>query len=160
MKKARILVPVIGALFLLLTVFPGKSSAGINLNIGIDFPLPALALQAAPAVVMIPGSYVYYAPGINVDPLFYRGYWYRPDEGHWFRCRSYNGPWVYVEPSRMPRALLELPRDYRDTAYRGRRIGCSRLTRNWERWERHRYWDGEGSDRGYGPMGGRGWMGR
>ncbi len=160
MKKAKILVPVVGALFLVLTGFSGRSSAGINLNIGIDVPLPAIVLPAPPSAVVIPGSYVYYAPGINVDLLFYHGYWYRPDDGHWYRCRSYNGHWTYVRPSRVPRALMELPGDYRDIAYRGRRISYGQLTRNWGRWERDRYWDGDRGGRGDGPMGGMGRMGR
>jgi hypothetical protein len=45
--------------------------------------------------------------------LFYHDYWYRPYEGHWYRAKSYNGPWVYVVPARVPHVLLHLHPDFR-----------------------------------------------
>src|SRR5512135_2886429 len=113
MKIEKIMFLVIGALFLVLTGLSAQSSAGVNVNIGIGIPLPAIVLPAPPSLVVLPGRNVYYAPGVDIDLLFYNGYWYRPNDGHWYRCRSYNGPWTYVAPSRVPRALTNLPHDYR-----------------------------------------------
>jgi len=50
---------------------------------------------------------------IEVDLLFYRDGWYRPHGGHWFRARFYQGPRVFIHPTKVPRPLLALPPDYR-----------------------------------------------
>jgi hypothetical protein len=50
---------------------------------------------------------------IEADLLFYRGWWYRPHGGHWFRARAYQGPWVFLHPTKRPRPLLSRPSDYR-----------------------------------------------
>ena len=94
MRKSYLLV--IGALLLVLTGTATQSEAGVNVNIGIN--LPAIRFAAPPAVVVIPGTYVYMVPDIDVDVLFFQGYWWRPYEGHWYRSRDYKGRWRYVEP--------------------------------------------------------------
>jgi hypothetical protein len=104
-------------------------------------PLPAYAMQAPPMVVPIPGSYVYFVPDAGVDILFYQGYWYRPHGGRWFRAGSYNGPWAYVGPRRVPRAIVGLPPDYRRGPYAFAPVPHGDLQRNWARWERERHWD-------------------
>ncbi len=111
--------------------------ARIELNIG----LPSVVLHADPPVVVIPGTYVYMVPDIEASILFYDGYWYRPYEGRWFRAESYNGPWVYVEPSWVPRALIELPPDYRHLPRGYHRIPYAEFRGNWQRWEHERHWD-------------------
>jgi hypothetical protein len=73
---------VIGALLLVLTESATQSGAGVNVNIGVN--LPAIRFAAPPDVVVIPGtSYVYMVPDIDVDVLFFQGYWWRPYEGRW-----------------------------------------------------------------------------
>ncbi len=39
-------------------------------------------------------------------------YWYRPYEGRWFVASSYNGPWTFIELSRVPRVLIDHPLAY------------------------------------------------
>jgi hypothetical protein len=106
----------------------------------VNAPPPEYAFPNPPEVAVIPGTYVYVVPGINVDILFYHGYWYRPYAGRWYFGLSYNGPWVYLDPVRIPRVLLELPPNYRSVPPRYPRIPYGYLRRNWERWERERYW--------------------
>jgi hypothetical protein len=36
---------------------PLKGTAGVNVNIGVNVPFPALEIDAPPAVVVIPGTY-------------------------------------------------------------------------------------------------------
>ncbi|MCL5022434.1 MAG: hypothetical protein M1497_03545 [Nitrospirae bacterium] len=160
MKRGKVLLAVAGSLLLILTGLSARSSAGVHVNIGINIPLPALVLPAPPSVVVIPGSYVYYAPDTDVDILFYHGYWYRPYEGGWYRARSYNGRWAYLPSSGVPRALMGLPHDYRGMSHGGRRIAYGQLTRNWKRWERERYWDSPREEDPMGRMGHMGHMGR
>ncbi len=102
---------------------------------------PPYAFAAPPEVVPVPGSYVYFVPGIGVDVLFYHGFWYRPFGGRWFRARHYNGPWIFAGPGGVPRAVLELPPGYRRLPPGYRHIPHADLQRNWGRWERERYWD-------------------
>jgi hypothetical protein len=122
------------------------SIAGVNINIGtpdlnisIGTP-PPVVVHAPPPMVVIPGTYVYMAPDVSVDILFYRGHWYRPHGGHWFSSASYNGPWVHVVPSRVPRAVLELPPGYRRIPPGHQRIPYKQVKGNWQRWEREKHW--------------------
>src|ERR1700690_3493394 len=86
---------VIGALLLVLAGSVTQSDARVNVDIGVN--LPAYTFAAPPNVVVIPGTYVYMVPDIDVDVLFFQGYWWRPYEGHWYRSRDYKGSWRYVE---------------------------------------------------------------
>jgi hypothetical protein len=105
-------------------------------------PPPAYAIPAPPQVVPVPGTYVYFVPGISTDTLFYHGYWYRPHGGHWYRATGYNGPWAYIVPGMVPGPVIGLPPDFRRRVPPGfRPVRHAELVRNWERWERQRYWD-------------------
>jgi len=142
-----ILSTLLGILF----VFGGSAGAMpvVDVNVNIGAP-PPFVLAAPPAVAVIPGTYVYMVPGIAVDILFYHGYWYRPYQGHWHRAQSYNGPWVAVEPHRVPAALVELPPDYRRIPPGHQHIPYGQLKKNWGKWERERHWaQGGGSRDGY-----------
>jgi hypothetical protein len=141
MKVRKLGFLVVGAVLLVLTGFSAQSIAGVNVNIGIFAPPPAYVVPAPPPVILIPGSYVYYVPDINVDILFYHGYWYRPYEGRWYRASHYNGPWVYLASSSVPHVLIGLPPDYRRIPPGHRRIPYGQLKKNWGRWEKERHWD-------------------
>jgi hypothetical protein len=141
MTKRRLLPGVIGAMLLALTGFLGRGTADADVNVGVYAPPPVYVAPAPPAVVVIPGTYVYLVPGIEVDILFYHGYWYRPYEGRWYRAGNYNGPWVYLPHSRVPGVLMHLPPDYRSVPPGHRRIPYGQLKKDWKRWERERYWE-------------------
>ncbi len=139
---------VVGAMFLALTGFSSQSDAGVNVGIGINIPtvgigvnIPAYTFAAPPPVVVVPGTNVYVAPEANIDIVFYRGYWYRPYEGRWYRASDYNGPWAHLAPSRVPHVLVDLPPDYRNIPPGHTRIPYGQLKKNWGRWESERYWD-------------------
>jgi hypothetical protein len=101
------------------------------------YPPPPYAFPAAPEVVPVPGTYVYFVPDIGVDILFYHGYWYRPYRGYWYRALSYNGPWLFYP--RVPHALIALPPGYQRLPPGYRRIPHADLQRNWARWEREKH---------------------
>jgi hypothetical protein len=140
MNARKITVAFLGALVLLLAGASTQSAAQVSVDIHVG-PPPVYRIPAPPPVVVIPGTYVYAVPDIGVDILFYQGYWYRPHEGHWFRARSYNGPWVYAAPRFVPPAIIELPPDYRRVPPGYRRIPYGQFKKNWTGWERDRYWD-------------------
>ena len=148
MKMRKSCLLVISALLLVLTGTATQSEAGVNVNVGIN--LPAIRFAAPPDVVVIPGTYVYIVPDIDVDVLFFQDYWWRPYEGRWYRSRNYKGSWRYVEPRRIPRGLRALPQDYRHRLAPGyERIPHRDVQRNWKKWEREKYWDRRGEhDRG------------
>ena len=127
----------LAAILLFFCVLPPQSYGQVGVGVGV----PPLQIPAPPAVVVIPGTYVYMVPDIGVDVLFYHGFWYRPYEGRWFRTRSWGGPWAFVGPRAVPGPLLSLPPDYRMVPPGDRRIPRADLMRNWAGWERTRYWD-------------------
>jgi hypothetical protein len=142
MRKTAIIMFLAGITLLGLSGNPAQSAAGIiTTGFPVPPPPPPLVLHAPPPVILIPGSYAYFVPDIEVAILFYHGFWYRPYEGHWYRARHYNGPWGYLGPSRVPRALRGLPYDYRGRYHEHRHIPYGQLKKNWNRWERERYWD-------------------
>ncbi len=112
-----------------------------GVNIGVNIGLPPLVLPAPPPMVVIPGTYVYAVPDVDVGILFYRGYWYRPYEGRWYRASAYNGPWAYIEFSRVPRVLIDLPPGSWRVPPGHNRIPYAEFRANWGRWEKERYWD-------------------
>jgi hypothetical protein len=141
MKKRSLKLILIGAIFAVLMGYSDGSLAEVNVNIGIGVPLPSLVIPAPPAVVLIPATYVYFVPDVSVDILFYHGHWYRPHHGHYYRATSYNGPWVSIAPSSVPRAVLHVPSDFRRVPPGHQRIPHGELTNNWETWEKEKHWD-------------------
>ncbi len=108
MKRWMIMV-LFGAFLSVWLSGPAKSEAGANVNIGIQ--LPALAITAAPAMVVIPGSSAYVAPDVEVGLFFSNGYWYRPYQGGWYVSAEFNGPWGRVAIGSVPPAIIGYSRD-------------------------------------------------
>ena len=141
MKMRKLGLGIIGASLLVLTGFESPSAAGVNVNIMVP---PPLVITAPPPVVEIPGTYVYRAPDVDVDILFYHGYWWRPYEGRWYRSSRYDRDWRYFPHEMVPRAVRELPPDYRHYSPSNGRIQQEDLRRNWKRWETEKHWDKHG----------------
>ena len=165
-KTRKLFISVIAALFLVLTGSATHSEAGVNVNVGeegvnvnlggegvnvnVGSSLPAIRFAAPPDLVVIPGTYVYIVPDIDLDVMFFQGNWWRPYEGRWYSSRDYNGQWSNVEPGRIPSGLKSLPQDYRHRLSPGyARMPHSDVERNWEKWEKEKYWDRQG-DQGRG----------
>ena len=134
---------------------PMAGNAEVNVNITV--PLPGLVIPAPPALVVIPGSYVYYPPDVNVDIFFFHGYWYRPYRGGWYLANGYNGPWRAIRPERVPRAVYGIQPGFRSVS-RYERLPYNQVHRNWRTWERDRHWSKRGEERHEGR--GRGHEGR
>jgi hypothetical protein len=119
--------------------FPTSTHAAVNIDINI--PLPGLVIAGPPAMMVVPGSYVYFAPDAETDLFFYRGYWYRPSRGGWYVSLEYNGPWGYAAVGSVPRVLINLPPHYRRVQPGYERMPYATVERNWRNWEKERYWD-------------------
>jgi hypothetical protein len=118
------------------------NAAGADVHVGIHITLPPLRFAGEPELVVVPSgpSYVYVVPG-EEGLYFYGGYWYRTYGGRWYRSTIYNGPWRYVEVGRVPRYVVDVPRDYYRRLPPGyHRIPYSDLHRHWREWDRDRHW--------------------
>lgn len=134
--KTSLFIAVV-ALFLAL----GLSAQGEAARIDITIALPPVVFSSPPPLVVIPGTYAYFAPGADADILFYQGYWYRPYEGRWFRAAAYNGPWVGIAVDSVPPVLLEIPPDFRHVWHGRPHIPYGDFDRHWKKWEKDHYWE-------------------
>ncbi|MFB3884999.1 MAG: hypothetical protein ACE144_07205 [Thermodesulfobacteriota bacterium] len=142
MRKILILHLFFGILVAALVSIPANGVAGVDVNIGINVPPPPrVVVHAPPAVVVIPGTYVYFPPTLEVDIFFYGGYWYRSHHGHWYRATSYDGHWVFIEKHRVPYVVLHVPPDFRRLPPGYRHIPYRELHKNWRTWERDKHWE-------------------
>jgi hypothetical protein len=136
MKKSFLAI-----VFLILISLAGssiKSEAGVD----IVLSLPAIRFYTAPELVVIPDTYVYIIPGIGIDILFYEGYWWRQNNGHWYRSRTHNGRWSHVDHRRIPHGLRSLPHDNRHRlSPKYERVHYKEVQSNWKRWENEKHWD-------------------
>jgi hypothetical protein len=140
MKMRKSWLLVIAALLLVSAGSATQSEARVDVNVGVN--IPAVRFAAPPEVVVIPGTYVYMVPDIDVDVLFYQGYWWRPYEGQWYRSRDYRGSWRHVESRHIPRGLRTLPQDYRQRLSPGHeRMPHEHVQKNWKKWEKQKHWD-------------------
>ncbi len=141
MRTGRLIVLFFGVVLLLLMGFPCDGISTVNVNVGIFPPPPPFHLSAPPPVFVIPGTYVYAVPDISTEILFYQGYWYRPYEGRWYRSKSYNGPWVFLDSTRVPRVFFDLPPGYYKIPPGHQKIPYGQLKKYWGKWEREKYWE-------------------
>lgn len=147
MRTRTISVMFAGAMFLILIGNIPVHSADVSVNIGIGVPLPHVVIHEPPPVVVIPGTYVYFAPDVGVDIFFFHGYWYRPHDGRWYRASGYNGPWHKIRKRGVPRVVQVLPTDFRRHVRHDNRIHYQDLNKNWQAWERDKHWDKRDSGR-------------
>jgi hypothetical protein len=137
--KSLSVISISGSLLLMTLFFP--IAAGADVSVGINIFPPPLVIPAPPAVMVIPGTYVYFVPDVDVDILFYGGWWYRPYRGYWYKARGYNGPWVHVGVSRVPSVVINVPPHFRSVPPGHTRIPYGQFKKNWKTWERNRHWD-------------------
>jgi len=140
------------AVFLaLMVLMPVSVMAEVDVQVNVNIPLPPpIVFPAPPEVVVIPETYVYAVPDVDVDIFFYSGWWWRPWDGRWYRSRHYDRGWVYYR--QVPSFFRAIPpgwrHDYRDRRWRGyewehRRIPHRDAEKNWRGWQKDRYWEKE-----------------
>ncbi len=141
MRKAAFTILGMATIMGMIFMPGGMNEAAAKMGISINIGLPSLVLPAPPPVVVVPGTYVYAVPDIDATLLFCGGYWYRPYEGRWYIASSYNGPWAFIELSRVPRVLIEHPISYWRVPPGYHHIPYAEFHENWSRWGRERHWD-------------------
>ena len=83
-------------LLALVIVVPIPTMAAVNINVSIGLP-PPIVFAAPPEVIVIPETYVYVVPDIDVDLFFWNGWWWRLWEGRWYRSHYYDRGWGYYK---------------------------------------------------------------
>lgn len=91
-------------------LWPLDARAGVNVNVNIG--PPPIVLAAPPALVVVPGSTVYYAPDVSINLFSYRGRFYSFHDGAWFYATSHRGPWAAIAIERVPRPVVAVPVTY------------------------------------------------
>jgi hypothetical protein len=128
---------------------PVPMMAEVNISIGIPLP-PVVVFPGPPDVIVIPGTYVYAVPDIEVDIFFWDGWWWRPWEGRWYRSRYYDRDWVYYRY--VPYFYYDIDFGwrgyYRDRHWHGHRWDYQRIPyhqfqQNWRSWDKNRYWESQ-----------------
>jgi len=114
---------LISLLFLSLSV---GSQTNLNINIG-----PSIVSEPVD-VIMIPQTQVYYSPD-SFDLFFFNGFWWAPRGNHWYRSRSYSGPWGIVGHKSVPESLRRIPKNYREISRRENHINYKQF----KSFERH-----------------------
>jgi hypothetical protein len=146
-SKSLCLLPIV-FLMALWAWSPGDARAEVGVSVNINLGPPPIVVSEPPEVVMVPQSRVYFVPDPHVDVFFYAGYWWSPRGTRWYRASAYNGPWVHIAPSAVPRTVIYMPRDYRTRYARERRIEYAHWSRERARWEKenwkaHKRWEKE-----------------
>ncbi len=141
-----------GAILLtLVSVFPTMTMAAVNVSIGSSLP-PPIVFAAPPALIVIPETYVYVVPDIDVDLFFWNGWWWRLWEGRWYRSRYYNRGWAYYQ--RVPSFYFDVDPGwrgyYRGHEWHGHRwnykpIPYRQVQQNWKGWRDNRHWERRGT---------------
>jgi hypothetical protein len=137
-------------LLALLMIAPVQAEAmGGRVDVGVSIPLPpGIVFSAPPEMVVIPETYVYVVPDVDVDIYFFDGWWWRPWEGRWYRSQSYNSGWIYYQS--VPTFYHEVPagwrNDYRQRRWGGRewnyqRIPQQQVQHNWNNWKKDKHWE-------------------
>ncbi len=97
---------------LLVATVAGPAHAQVQARIdvgGIDI---GIHLGGPPALTVIPGAPVYYAPQAPENIFFYaHQYWAFAGAG-WYVAPTWNGPWAVVEPVYVPAPILQIPVAY------------------------------------------------
>ena len=143
---------VLAALLAVAVAAPAQAQVRVGVDIGIRLPGP-------PALVVVPGAPVYYAPRAPANVFFYSHQYWVFTDGGWYAGPTWNGPWATVEPAYIPTPILRVPVRYyhappphwkgwrRDRAPEwearyGRDWREEERERNWR--EREERWHGEG----------------
>ena len=126
----------------------GAGDARAEVSININLGPPPIVVAEPPEIVMVPGSRVYFVPDPHIDVFFYGGFWWSPRGSRWYRARAYDGPWVHMAPSAVPRAVVYMPRDYRVRYGHERPVPYGHWKKDhsrWEkeRWQEHKHWEKE-----------------
>lgn len=71
-----------------------------------------ISIGSRPALAVVPGTPVYYAPKAAYNYFAYGGWYYVYHNEAWLVASAYNGPWTVMALERVPRPVLTVPVQY------------------------------------------------
>ena len=90
----------------------GPANAQVSVSIGVPSIDIGIHLPALPALTIVPGSPVYYAPSVDGNFFFYDGMYWVYQNDNWYSSSWYGGPWALVDPEIVPPFILQVPVRY------------------------------------------------
>jgi hypothetical protein len=93
-------------------LFLGASARASDVKINIGLGVPPIVLTAPPQLMVVPGTPVYYAPGVSANLFFYKGRYYTVANGVWAMARAYTGPWAVIQIGQVPAPVVAVPVEY------------------------------------------------
>ena len=96
------------------TAPPSSSGTRVGtVHIGDPYRGATLDFPEEPAVQLVPSTMVYYVRDRDCDLYRYGRYWYFLEDGYWYRARSWQGPFLHLQESSVPRSIRTVPLNYR-----------------------------------------------
>jgi len=96
-------------------IAPVTPTVNIDDDVEVEADIPGVAVEAEPALTLMPETGVYFIPGISADIFFFDGWWWRNNQGFWYRSYIHSGGWVTWAA---PPVILGIPlHDYRQRYY-------------------------------------------
>jgi hypothetical protein len=130
-----------------LAALAAPAAASAQAYVSVQVGLPAIVVPAAPSLVEVEPR-VEVVQDIGEEVFFVDGYyWARHGDG-WYRAHDRRARWGYVEPHRVPGALVRIPPGYYRNWHPGRPHHGWRHPQYWRRphpyGPRHGEWDRAG----------------
>lgn len=133
----------------LVLLFPLPSTAEVFVDVNISLPLPPhIEFVEPPELIVLPETYIYVVPDVDMEIFFYGGWWWQLWENRWYRSRDYDSGWTYYRNT--PSFYRQVPSywrtNYRENRWSGhewnyQRIPEQHVRQNWRNWEKKRYWE-------------------
>lgn len=108
---------VVATLVALLSWVPSRGAAETNVEarvrVGDPYRGASLEFNEEPAVVLVPTTKVYYVRDRECDLYRYGRYWYFVENERWYRSRTWQGPFLHLNATSVPKSVRTVPLNYR-----------------------------------------------
>jgi hypothetical protein len=145
MRKSLIGILLLAGVLL----FPLPTMAEVFVDVNISLPLPPrIEFVEPPELIVLPETYIYVVPDVDMEIFFYGGWWWQLWENRWYRSRDYDSGWTYYRNT--PSFYRQVPSywrtNYSENRWSGhewnyQRIPEQHVRQNWRNWEKKRYWE-------------------
>lgn len=138
MRKRTFVTIFVGMILLMGMGYLNRAVAEVKINVGVNVPPPPPLVIPAPPRDCDTQHLRLLSPRSGSGSLFLSRLLVPSLSRTLVQIRNYKGPWVYIVPERVPRAVLHLPPNYRHVPPVHQRVPHGQLKKNWRTWERER----------------------
>jgi len=108
---------VVATLVAVLSWVPSRGAAETNMDarvrVGDPYQGASLEFNEEPAVVLVPTTKVYYVRDHECDLYRFGRYWYFVENERWYRSRTWQGPFLHLNATSVPKSVRTVPLNYR-----------------------------------------------